>query len=207
MCNRVCKVCSINKALEFFQYHSATGYYSKTCKDCSNKLRRQNFANKATLEGRILNKLSTLIRYKTCNKCKEEKEVNRNNFTRHNSRYSNICRVCNETEKLKNKLIKDNEKVNDRTIVKHSTYRANDFRKGLLFQLTKKFLEKALNSECVYCGFPANGVDRLDNNIGHTDENCVPCCTQCNHARNNYFTVEEMKIIGNTIREIKLKRK
>jgi hypothetical protein len=30
-----------------------------------------------------------------------------------------------------------------------------------------------------------NGVDRIDNSIGYTKENCVPCCTICNWAKSN----------------------
>ena len=29
-----------------------------------------------------------------------------------------------------------------------------------------------------------NGIDRIDNNIGYTNENSVPCCKTCNFAKN-----------------------
>lgn len=35
-----------------------------------------------------------------------------------------------------------------------------------------------------------NGVDRIDNLVGYTDGNCVPCCQSCNIAKNS-FSVEE----------------
>ena len=31
--------------------------------------------------------------------------------------------------------------------------------------------------------FIYNGLDRVDNNLPHTQENCVPCCPQCNTAK------------------------
>lgn len=37
-------------------------------------------------------------------------------------------------------------------------------------------------------------------------DNVVPCCYDCNCARNNNFTHEEMFILGKTIREIKNNR-
>lgn len=40
----------------------------------------------------------------------------------------------------------------------------------------------------------------------HTKNNVVPCCIECNTARNNMFSFEEMKVLGKTIREIKQNR-
>lgn len=51
-----------------------------------------------------------------------------------------------------------------------------------------------------------NDDDRIDNNIGHTKLNVVPCCYTCNTARNNNFTHNEMFILGETIKQIKLNR-
>jgi hypothetical protein len=42
------------------------------------------------------------------------------------------------------------------------------------------YLEKAYNGD-----FPSNGLDRIDNSKGYTEENVVPCCKTCNHAKNN----------------------
>lgn len=35
------------------------------------------------------------------------------------------------------------------------------------------------------------GLDRADNSLGYTKENCVPCCTKCNIAKGNRYTYEE----------------
>ena len=35
-----------------------------------------------------------------------------------------------------------------------------------------------------------NGIDRIDSNIGYTVNNCVPCCTICNHMKNDLTTDE-----------------
>ena len=50
-------------------------------------------------------------------------------------------------------------------------------------------------------------IDRLDNSKGHTKDNVVPCCIECNTARSDNFTFEEMKVIGKSIRKIKKDRK
>jgi hypothetical protein len=55
----------------------------------------------------------------------------------------------------------------------------------------ERFLEKS-QLNCHYCGiipsrvnkeFVYNGLDRIDNSKGHTDENTVPCCTDCNYSK------------------------
>lgn len=38
--------------------------------------------------------------------------------------------------------------------------------------------DKNANGKYVY-----NGIDRVDNSIGYTLENCVPCCGKCNQAK------------------------
>lgn len=64
---------------------------------------------------------------------------------------------------------------------------------------------------CHYCQFPrasaGYGLDRRDNKKGHTFENTLPCCHECNVARSDRFTVEEMELVlGPAIRQIKLAR-
>lgn len=64
-----------------------------------------------------------------------------------------------------------------------------------------------LKQPCFYCGDTNRvGCDRIDNNKGHTKDNVVPCCIECNTARNNYFTYEEMRHLGKAIAEIKAAR-
>ena len=56
---------------------------------------------------------------------------------------------------------------------------------GLTFD---QFLELS-QKNCYYCDskengdFIYNGIDRLDNNLTHIYENCVPCCKWCNFSK------------------------
>ena len=52
----------------------------------------------------------------------------------------------------------------------------------------------------------AHNLDRLDNSIGYTKENCVVCCPLCNGIRSNILTVNEMLLLGKTINQIKRNR-
>lgn len=35
---------------------------------------------------------------------------------------------------------------------------------------------------------PVNGIDRVDNNVGYTIDNCVPCCSICNRMKGDMST-------------------
>lgn len=38
--------------------------------------------------------------------------------------------------------------------------------------------------------FYYNGIDRVNNNLGHTPENCVPCCINCNFAKSDMTFID-----------------
>lgn len=68
-------------------------------------------------------------------------------------------------------------------------------------------IDNIMTKSCIYCGDTNRvGCDRIDNSKGHTKDNVVPCCFDCNCARNNNFSHDEMMEIGKTIAKIKQKR-
>lgn len=64
-------------------------------------------------------------------------------------------------------------------------------------QIDKTNFYKIIESDCYYCGaapyrvtassghgeYVCNGLDRVDNSLGYTLENCVSACGVCNHAK------------------------
>jgi hypothetical protein len=110
------------------------------------------------------------------------------------------------------KLIKDyrslsGQNINNKLSKMLSSYRNSDIRKGLEFKMTRDDLFKIINQPCSYCNATENiGADRIDNSKGHVVENIIPCCYVCNVVRSNLFSVEEMKLIGKTIKLINKKR-
>lgn len=79
-------------------------------------------------------------------------------------------------------------------------------RRGYEFNLSIENFSKLITSNCHYCGsepsmfsnrgryrglvnpmdyseFKYNGVDRVDNSVGYTLENSVPCCKICNNSK------------------------
>lgn len=84
------------------------------------------------------------------------------------------------------------------------SYKSIDKKKGFICDLTIIWYKENIeNKPCIYCGFQSTGCDRKDNSKGHTMDNVVPCCLDCNTSRMNLFTFEEMLILGKAITQIK----
>ena len=77
-----------------------------------------------------------------------------------------------------------------------SSYRQAARKKNMEFLLTKEDVEKLIDLNCYYCGgLPSNshvchghkityqGIDRMDNDLGYTPDNVVPCCIVCNKMK------------------------
>lgn len=69
-------------------------------------------------------------------------------------------------------------------IQREKDYRQSAQKRGHVFLLSRDSFRKICRGTCAYCGeFPANGIDRQDNEKGYTLENAVPCCSLCNYAK------------------------
>jgi 5-methylcytosine-specific restriction endonuclease McrA len=81
----------------------------------------------------------------------------------------------------------------------YSQYKHGAKKRNLEFTLSKECIKEISSKNCYYCGvspkqkmnresshgeYLYNGIDRLDNKKGYNIENCVPCCKQCNLAKN-----------------------
>ena len=87
---------------------------------------------------------------------------------------------------------------NHREVSLCKRYKIHDKRKNLIFNLTPEWTKEYITSKpCIYCNTnKPTGADRIDNSKGHTKDNVIPCCHNCNIIRGNRFTVDEMKLIG-----------
>lgn len=76
-------------------------------------------------------------------------------------------------------------------------YRGGAQARGYPWGLTDADAERLLTQDCRYCSAPPGrlfryssavatlgGIDRVDNTLGYTPDNCVPCCSTCNRAKN-----------------------
>lgn len=84
-----------------------------------------------------------------------------------------------------------------------STYRARAKKAKLVFELSKDYFDQLTRLNCVYCGVPPgniyrspscrnwstscvySGLDRISSAVGYVERNVVPCCYDCNTAKND----------------------
>lgn len=96
-------------------------------------------------------------------------------------------------------------------------YKLGAGQRGLLFELSESEFRALITANCHYCGsepsmisycpkqrtseaferskFMHNGVDRVNNLLGYTLLNCVPCCTYCNRGKSTRTTAEFTKYL------------
>lgn len=79
-------------------------------------------------------------------------------------------------------------------------YKSSAKRRNHIFELSKDQFIILIEGNCHYCGakpsniqnskniinyeeYKYNGIDRVDNTLGYTLDNCVSCCAKCNMAK------------------------
>lgn len=70
---------------------------------------------------------------------------------------------------------------------KFRVYKEGAIKRSLIFDLTLEQASVMFNAPCHYCEYlprhEFNGIDRVENTVGYTAENCVACCKWCNRAK------------------------
>lgn len=112
-------------------------------------------------------------------------------------------------------------------------YKKNAEKRGLVFNLTRSEFQFLAIQNCNYCNigpsnicapyassyisselgrearklasFSYNGIDRVDNDIGYTIENTVPCCKVCNFAKRNMSLKDFLIWISNVANNLRSK--
>jgi len=95
-----------------------------------------------------------------------------------------------ETGELCDELFQDTKKA------EFTDYKSRSFRRQLDFMLLYEDFYEITSHNCYICGKKPsnehkNGIDRYDNSIGYTKENCRSCCGGCNYMKRNY-TYDDM---------------
>ncbi len=78
-------------------------------------------------------------------------------------------------------------------------YKKSAVKRGYEYNVSLETFKTLTKSPCIYCGKPPSkvdstkcsdkfiytGIDRMNNDLGYEDDNCVPCCTMCNYGKHN----------------------
>lgn len=112
------------------------------------------------------------------------------------------CYQREQSAKIAGGVSKQHRKMNDLPSsfngVFHG-YKRGAIKRGYYFSLTDTLCYELMQQNCYYCGAPPhktakfnknldnsftyNGLDRVDNAKGYSDDNVVPCCFNCNRAK------------------------
>jgi len=88
---------------------------------------------------------------------------------------------------------------------RYRKYKSDATRRSRNFNLTESSFISIVKGDCYYCGVTAplkqfkntsrhgsslhgnpikfQGIDRVNNDVGYTEENSVPCCSKCNFMK------------------------
>lgn len=99
-----------------------------------------------------------------------------------------MCKRTKEEERERKKMYWHKPEVKFNTNIRIAKYKREAIRRGKTYILDDEFARLMLTSPCHYCGYldlteKLNGIDRVNNEIGYIQENCVPCCEICNFGK------------------------
>jgi hypothetical protein len=146
---------------------------------------------------------------KSCSKCRQWKPETAEFFNLQKHGKRGLTADCRECHKLRMRQVNKIQYAKNREREMIDSYAKSDAKNGRLTTITTEWMKENITSKpCFYCETieAPRGSDRLDNGIGHVPENVVPCCKLCNKTRNNHFSPDEMKLLGQVIKKIRKAR-
>lgn len=162
-------------------------------------------------------KVGKLVLIYSCTDC--GKEIKRSHHQIKLEKTKSFCQSCANRNIGRNSAVKISETLRSKPF--EYTYKTFIKKAKLYSNLTyTEYLEFTNIPECHYCNdkiewksYTPNKsrewkyyLDRKDNNIGYTKDNCVVCCTQCNYIKGNRFTYEEFLLLSPALKDIISKR-
>ena len=108
-----------------------------------------------------------------------------------------FCRECqNERNRSLYKI-----RINQKLITRYKNYRHKDIKNNYPNTISKDKAIQLMQTECYWCKSVVQlGLDRIDNNKGHSEDNIVVCCNQ---IRNN-IPFEAMECLKPGLIEIEI---
>lgn len=149
---------------------------------------------------------------KACRTCGEEKQLRLfpASLTRTGIKYRPHCYSCKYKKEVLAGRVQDKQYmkeyyVSNRLIFKYKAYRHFDLKKGLPETISKDKALQMMMLPCSYCDVEnGHGLDRLDNTLGHSENNVVSCCEKCNYILVD-LPVEAKKLLASGLKNIRNK--
>ncbi len=145
---------------------------------------------------------------KICTDCTQNKEL-----TEYYSRpdvksgdgYQSYCKDCCRLRKHKWYELRKYDHD-----VRFKNLRSAAKQRNLEMTLSLKEYSSLVSQSCHYCNNSLDkhigiGLDRKLNNIGYTIDNSLPCCTECNLGKGEFYSYEEWKVMVEALIEYRKK--
>lgn len=147
-------------------------------------------------------------------KIKEYKEKNSDKIKKSNKEYKNknkkdiLAKQAKWYQDNKERICQE-RKIQKRTIKgRFTTSKQQAKLRKIEFSLSFEEYSNIISNPCAYCQYKlgepvqtGSGIDRMDNNIGYVDGNCISCCFFCNKVKNDMLTYQEMIDVAKLIIE------
>jgi len=176
----------------------------RSCNECLEKQSIKDTDRYNKRKNMIVASQQTGTTKRSCIKCQVD-------FEPYNTRYlkeSLNCKSCAEKQAVQDEKREDRvrnfkeEHLRNLEMYYKSYIRDSPKRGKGDFKLDFETFSELVKSPCHYCksqtDSETNGIDRVNNDIGYTKENCVPACWKCNRMKSFYhpmFFVKKCKII------------
>lgn len=109
-------------------------------------------------------------------------KINEKGVEQVNAHNAKVAKQWRDNNKDRVIAINEEKRLNPDQRYKFYKHRAENMRTEWLFTFDE--FKQMISNKCHYCGCKEegewNGIDRKNNNVGYTKENCVTCCTMCN---------------------------
>lgn len=177
-----------------------------SCEECL-KQSREKDNERVKLRKQLNEQLQSVSDKRICQKCGKDYDV----FKTLNNKDSTKCKKCFEYQQK----IEDNRDDRSRKYKEERKQFLETYFRMFIKESSKRGYNVEFNFEdysllvtkdCYYCGYynkkEAIGIDRVNNILHYTKDNCVPCCESCNrikHINHPLFFIDKAKIISKTI--------
>lgn len=200
----ICNKCGFIKKLST-SYSTNRNFYNK-CMNCNIIENQKSLVGYENDKYKVIDyshKIKKHLYYKCiCKNCNQEIIVRKDNiFSTIKSDSCPLCRKNDGNNKIKHSG--NHHKPSIKSVFNRYLYiyKRNAKSRGYNWELTDDEFELLIKQPCHYCGaepkiFPSlekynktnspylvNGVDRKDNTLGYTKDNCVTCCPRCNQMK------------------------
>ena len=131
------------------------------------------------------------IAERTADYYQNNKEKYADYYQNNKEKFAEYMSEYQATPKGRANMLLNNYKFSDKT-----------YNRGECTLTADWIVEHIFSQPCHYCGktdWKELGCDRIDNSLPHTQDNVVPCCTECNAKKARYSYDEYMKMIGKIV--------